>query len=55
LNVHDFRDFLGLSIERITDERLFEIMHETRARSKYVPEEIRQESKIWLAHHREDD
>ncbi len=55
LNVHDFRDFLGFSPEDLTDEHLLKTMHETRARSKYVPEEIRRESKIWLAHHSEND
>ena len=49
LNVHDFRDFLGLSTERITDESLLETMHETRARSKHIPEAIKVESRIWLA------
>lgn len=49
LDVHDFRDFLGFSLEDSTDKHLLETMHETRARSKYIPEAIRAESRIWLA------
>lgn len=49
LNIHDFRDFLGFSPEDSTDGYLLGTMHKTRARSKYVQEEIRRESKIWLA------
>jgi len=49
LDVHDFRDFLGFSLEDSTDKDLLETMHETRARSKYIPEATRAESRIWLA------
>ena len=49
LDVHDFRDFLGFSLEDSTDEHLLETMHETRVRSQYIPEAIRVESRIWLA------
>ena len=49
LDVNDYRDFLGVSTELINDERLLEFMHETRSSSKFVPDEIRRESRIWLA------
>jgi hypothetical protein len=51
LDPSDFRDFLGVSIQTITDEQIFRIMHSTRARSKYMTKEIKLESKIWLAQH----
>lgn len=51
LDVTDYRDYLGVSPKFIKDEQILEIMHRTRARSKYLPEEIRRESKIWLAEH----
>jgi hypothetical protein len=51
LDVNDYRDYLGMSPELISDEQLFLMMHSTRARSKHLPEEIRRESKIWLAKH----
>lgn len=51
LDINDFREFLGLSPKYVTDEQLLETMHETRARSKYAAEEIRRESKLWLAQH----
>ena len=51
LNGNDFRDFLGMDTETIDDERILRIMHSTRARSKYIEEKTRIESKIWLAQH----
>jgi hypothetical protein len=51
LDVNDYRAFLGLSIKDVSDEQLLEGMHTIRARSKYLPEEVRRESKIWLAQH----
>jgi len=51
LDVADYRDYLGISAELISDEQLLQIMHSTRTRSKHLPEEIRRESKIWLAKH----
>jgi hypothetical protein len=52
LDVNDYRDFLGMSKELIDDERLLEYMHETRSDSRFVPEEARRESLIWLAEHK---
>jgi hypothetical protein len=52
LNVNDYRDFLGLSPELISDERLLESMHKTRSDSKSVPDEARRESLVWLAQHK---
>ncbi|MEK6750630.1 MAG: hypothetical protein AABZ00_00080 [Chloroflexota bacterium] len=52
LDVSYYRDFLGLSTELINDERLLEFMHETRSSSKFVPDEARRESRIWLAQHK---
>lgn len=51
LEVQDFRDFLGVSNRTFTDEKVLHMMHKTRADSKYVPDEIKLESKIWLAQH----
>lgn len=52
LDVNDYRDFLGLSAELISNEKLLEYMHETRSDSKFIPEEARRESLIWLAEHK---
>ena len=52
LDVNDYRDFLGMFTELINDERLLEFMHETRSDSKFVPDEARRESRIWLAQHK---
>jgi hypothetical protein len=52
LDVTDYRDFLGISAETINDDRLLESMHETRSDSKFIPDEARRESRIWLAQHK---
>ena len=52
LDVNDYRDFLGMSVELISDERLLELMHESRSNSKFVPDEARRESRVWLAQHK---
>ena len=52
LDVNDYRDFLGMSVELISDERLLELMHESRSNSKFIPDEARRESRIWLAKHK---
>jgi hypothetical protein len=52
LDVNDYRDFLGLSTELMSDERLLESMHEIRSSSKYIPDEARRESLVWLAQHK---
>jgi len=52
LDVNDYRDFLGMSTELIDDKRLLEFMHETRSDSKLVPDEVRRESRVWLAQHK---
>ena len=52
LDVNDYRDFLGVSAELISDEQLLEFMHETRSNSKLIPDEARRESRIWLAQHK---
>ena len=49
LDITDYRDYLGVSSELINDERTLQAMHKVRSRSKYLPEEIRRESKVWLA------
>ena len=51
LDISDYRAFLGLSVKEASDERLLKAMHKVRTRSKYLPEEVRRESKIWLAQH----
>lgn len=52
LDVNDYRDFLGLSAELMSDERLLESMHEIRSSSKFIPDEARRESLVWLAQHK---
>jgi hypothetical protein len=52
LDVNDYRDFLGLSSELMSDEKLLESMHETRSNSKLIPDEARRESRVWLAQHK---
>lgn len=52
LDVNDYRDFLGLSAELLSDDRLLESMHETRSDSKFIPDEARRESLVWLAQHK---
>lgn len=51
LDVNDYRDFLGVTTKFISDERLLEFMHQNRVESKLIPDEVRRESKIWLAQH----
>lgn len=52
LDVNDYRDFLGMSVEIISDEHLLELMHEARSNSKFIPDETRKESRVWLAQHK---
>ena len=52
LDDNDYRDFLGLSAELINDERLLESMHKARSDSKFIPDEARRESLVWLAQHK---
>lgn len=52
LDANDYRDFLGLSAELMSDDRLLESMHETRSDSKIIPDEARRESLVWLAQHK---
>ena len=52
LDVNDYRDFLGVSAELINDERLLEFMHETRSDSKFLPDEVKRESRMWLAQYK---
>jgi hypothetical protein len=49
LDVNDFRDYLGLTSEAVSDEELLVTIHEDRAKSKCMPAEIKLESKLWLA------
>jgi hypothetical protein len=49
LAVNDFRDYLGLSSEMVSDEELLVTMHKDRAKSKCMSEETKLESKLWLA------
>lgn len=51
LDINDYRDFLGVSTGFISDERLLEFMHQNRVESRFIPDEVRRESKIWLAQH----
>lgn len=51
LDITDYRDYLGANPEFISNERILQTMHEIRSRSKFVPEAIRRESKVWLAKH----
>ena len=49
LDVNDFRDYLGLTVDETNDERLIKTMHKDRAKSICMPAEIKLESKLWLA------
>ncbi len=51
LDVKDFRDYLGVSPETVNDQQILSIMHMGRIRSKNIPEDIRRESKLWIAQH----
>ena len=51
LDITDFRDYLGINPEYSTDEQLLRAMHEIRGPSKFLPEVIRRESKVWLVEH----
>lgn len=51
LDINDYRDYLGLPNEWVKDEELLQDMHEARTRSKFLPDEARRDSKIWLAKH----
>jgi len=50
LNVTDFGEFLRISTPSVTDKQVLRIMHSTIARSKFIPGEIKLESKTWLVH-----
>jgi hypothetical protein len=52
LDINDYRGFLGMSAELISDEQLMEFMHETKSDSKLIPDDARRESRIWLAQHK---
>jgi hypothetical protein len=49
LDVNDFRDYLGLTVRASSDGDTLRSMHENRVRSKCLPAEVRQKSRIWLA------
>jgi hypothetical protein len=49
LDVNSFRDYLGLTARASSDEDTLRSLHENRAQSKYLPAEVRQESRVWLA------
>ncbi len=51
LDVKDYCDYLGLSVDMNSNEQLLYSMHEARAESKYLLAEVRQESRVWLAQH----
>jgi len=51
LDITDYRDYLGANPEFISDEQILRTMHEIRGHSKFLPEAIRRESKVWLAEH----
>ena len=51
LDLNDYRDYLGATEELISDELIRTKMHKKRLQSRHLPEEIRRESKIWLAQH----
>jgi hypothetical protein len=50
-NVNDFRAYLGLTVDEASDDQPIETMHKDRAKSIFIPAEIRMESKVWLARH----
>ncbi|MFT3892786.1 MAG: hypothetical protein QM730_14235 [Anaerolineales bacterium] len=49
LDINDYREYLGFSGTRMDDTEILKFMHSKRARSRCLPEEIRRESKVWLA------
>ena len=51
LDVNDYRDFIGATSKLLSDDKLMETMHHNRSRSKNLPEDIRYESRVWLAEH----
>jgi hypothetical protein len=51
LDVTGFRDYLGLTARASSYEDTLRSMHENRACSKYIPAEVRQANRIWLAQH----
>jgi hypothetical protein len=51
LDVNDFRDYLGLTLDETSDDQLIETMHHDRAKSTCMPAEVKLESKWWLARH----
>ena len=51
LDIDDYRAFLGLSKKDLSDDKLLEGMHTVRSHSRYLPENARRESKVWLAVH----
>ncbi len=51
LDVNDYRDFIGATPALLSDDELIETMHHNRSRSNVLPEDIRRESRVWLAEH----
>lgn len=51
LDVNGFRDYLGLTARGSSDDDTLRSLHENRARSKHLPEEVRRASRVWLAEH----
>ena len=51
LDIKDYRDFIGATPELLTDEQLLETMHSNRSRSRILSDDIKRESRVWLAEH----
>lgn len=51
LDVERLRNELHLSRRLFSDEKVLSILHHRRARSRYIPEAAREESKRWLFEH----
>ncbi len=51
LDVNDYRDFIGATPDLLSDDELIETMHRNRSRSKVLPDDIRRESRVWIAEH----
>ncbi|NJO84386.1 MAG: hypothetical protein HC828_17480 [Blastochloris sp.] len=51
LNIDYWRANFGRAYERFSDEKILEIMHETRVESPVIPEAAREESRCWLKEH----
>jgi len=54
LDVDGFKEFLGVTPDEISDEKMLTSLHRRRARSAHVPEDAKVDSQEWPRDHRSE-